>query len=123
LPQLFKTDFSKNGIRKILLLGFEDKTVGLKLSGNRELFTKIAEYREKRLKGQIVDADSIANKKIREFKKQDRKGPIVLIKAGDKVKYKNIVDIVDEMAITNIASYAIVDINFVELDMLKTAPK
>jgi biopolymer transport protein ExbD len=111
LPQLIKTDFSKNGIRKILL------------EKNKDLFIKIAEYREKRLKGEITDADSIANRKIRDFKKLDRKGPVVLIKAADKVKYKNIVDIVDEMAITNIASYAIVDINFVEQDLLKTAPK
>jgi hypothetical protein len=111
LPTLIKTDYSKDGIRKILL------------EKNKELFTKIAEYREKRLKGEITDADSVANRKIREFKKQDRKGPVVLIKAADKVKYKNIVDIVDEMAITNIASYAIVDINFVEVDLLKTAPK
>ena len=111
LPQLIKTDFSKDGIRKILL------------EKNKELFRKIAEYREKRRKGEIVDADSVANRKIREFKKMDRKGPVVLIKAADKVKYKNIVDIVDELAITNIASYAIIDINFVEIDLLKTAPK
>lgn len=111
LPQLIKTDFSKDGIRKILL------------EKNKELFRKIAEYREKRRKGEIVDADSVANRKIREFKKMDRKGPVVLIKAADKVKYKNIVDIVDELAITNIASYAIIDINFVEVDLLKTAPK
>ena len=111
LPTLIKTDYSKDGIRKILL------------EKNKELFIKIAEYREKRLKGEITDADSVANRKIREFKKMDRKGPVVLIKAADKVKYKNIVDIVDEMAITNIASYAIVDINFVELDLLKKAPK
>lgn len=111
LPQLIKTDFSKNGIRKILL------------EKNKDLFVKIAEYREKRLKGEINESDSVANRKIREFKKQDRKGHVVLIKAADKVKYKNVVDIVDEMAITNIASYAIVDINFVEEDLLKKAPK
>ena len=111
LPELIKSDYSKDGIRKILL------------EKNKELFTKIAEYREKRVKGEITDADSVANRKIREFKKMDRKGPVVLIKAADKVKYKNIVDIVDEMAITNIASYAIVDINFVEVDLLKKAPK
>jgi biopolymer transport protein ExbD len=111
LPELIKSDYSKDGIRKILL------------EKNKELFTKIAEYREKRVKGEITDPDSVANRKIREFKKMDRKGPVVLIKAADKVKYKNIVDIVDEMAITNIASYAIVDINFVEIDLLKKAPK
>ena len=46
--------------------------------------------------------------------RQDKKGPVVLIKAADNVKYKNIVDILDEMAITNIALYALVDINDVE---------
>jgi biopolymer transport protein ExbD len=111
MPVLAKTDFSKDGIRKILL------------DANKDLFLKIAEYREKRIKGEVNEADSIANRKIREFKKLDRKGPIVLIKADDKAKYRNIVDIVDEMAICNIASYAIVDISPVELDMLKTAPK
>jgi hypothetical protein len=34
------------------------------------------------------------------------------------VKYKNIVDILDEMAITNIAIYALVDINDVEKKMV-----
>jgi hypothetical protein len=43
----------------------------------------------------------------------------VLIKASDNVKYKNIVDILDEMSITNIAIYALVDINDVEKKMVK----
>ena len=51
------------------------------------------------------------------------KGPIILIKADDKAKYKDVVNIIDEMAICNIASYAVVDITPVELGMLKTAPK
>jgi hypothetical protein len=34
------------------------------------------------------------------------------------VKYKNIVDIIDEMAICNIARYALVDINAVEKKMV-----
>jgi len=34
------------------------------------------------------------------------------------VKYKNVVDIIDEMSITNIASYALVDINHVENKMV-----
>lgn len=35
---------------------------------------------------------------------------VVLIKPSDKSKYKNVVDILDEMAIGNIARYALVDI-------------
>jgi biopolymer transport protein ExbD len=49
---------------------------------------------------------------------KDKQGPVVLIKAADNVKYKNIVDIIDEMAICNVARYALVDINPVEKKMV-----
>lgn len=39
-----------------------------------------------------------------------KKGLIVLIKASKKSKYKNLVDILDEVAITKVPTYAIVDI-------------
>jgi hypothetical protein len=35
---------------------------------------------------------------------------VVLIKPSDKSNYKNLVDILDEMKITNVQSFAIVDI-------------
>jgi len=111
LPTIVKTDFSKDGIRKILLIK------------NRDLFTKIAEYRDKRITGKIVVADTTADNEIKRLKKEDKHGPIVLIKADSKAKYKDIVNIIDEMAICNVASYAIVDMSPVELEMLKTAPK
>jgi biopolymer transport protein ExbD len=110
-PVLVKSDFSKDGIRKILL----DK--------NRDLFTKIAEYRDKRLTGKIVVADTTLDNEIKRMKKDDKKGPIVLIKADEKAKYKDIVNIIDEMAICNIASYAIVDMTPQEKDLLAKAPK
>jgi biopolymer transport protein ExbD len=111
LPTLVKTDFSKDGIRKVLLIM------------NRELFTKIAEYRDKRITGKIVVADTTADNEIKRMKKDDKHGPIVLIKADAKAKYKDIVNIIDEMAICNVASYAIVDLSPVELEMLNAAPK
>ncbi len=114
LPQLVKTDFSKDGIRKFLLIK------------NKDLFTKIAEYRDQRITGKGKfkdDADTTADSKIKKLKKEDQKGPIVLIKADEKAKYKDIVDIIDEMAICNIASYAVVDLTPTELEMLKNAPK
>jgi len=111
MPQLVKTDFSKDGIRKLQLIK------------NRDLFTKIAEYRDKRVTGKLVVADTAADSEIKRLKKDDKHGPIVLIKADEKAKYKDIVDIIDEMAICNIASYAVVDILPIELEMLKTAPK
>ncbi len=111
LPTLVKTDFSKDGIRKVLLFK------------NRDLFSKIAQYREDRVKGKFVVADTTADNEIKRMKKEDKHGPIVLIKADEKAKYKDIVNIIDEMAICNIASYAIVDLNAVEIEMLKTSPK
>jgi len=111
LPILNKSDFSKNGIRKVLL------------EKNKDLFTQIVTFRDKRHSGKLVVADTTADQEIKKMKKEDQKGPIVLIKADDKAKYKDIVNIIDEMAICNIASYAIVDIQPIELEMLKTAPK
>jgi biopolymer transport protein ExbD len=111
MPQLVKTDFSKDGIRKFLLIK------------NKDLFTKIAEYRDKRVTGKTVVADTTADSAIKKMKTADQKGPIVLIKADDKAKYKDMVDIIDEMAICNIASYAVVDMTPTELGLLKNAPK
>jgi biopolymer transport protein ExbD len=57
------------------------------------------------------------------LKKDDNVGPIILIKADEGARYKDIVSIVDEMAITNIASYAIVDLSKAEKDLLKAQPR
>jgi biopolymer transport protein ExbD len=111
LPKLIKTNYGKDGIRKMLL------------HRNKLVFKQIEDLKTKVIKGELVMADSTLNRKIKEIKKSDKKAPIILIKADEKAKYKNIVDIIDEMAICNIASYAVVDINDVELEMLKTAPK
>ncbi|MGV3458848.1 MAG: ExbD/TolR family protein [Flavobacterium sp.] len=46
-------------------------------------------------------------------------GLIVNIKASDKASYKNLIDILDEMAITHPQLYAIGDIQPGELDLLK----
>ncbi|MNL78005.1 hypothetical protein D3C87_2043010 [compost metagenome] len=49
-------------------------------------------------------------------------GIIVLIKSDDKSRYKNLVDILDEMNITNIGRYAIVDIAPGDLKMINENP-
>jgi biopolymer transport protein ExbD len=106
LPELIKTDYSKDGIRKILL------------NRNKIVFKAVSELRDKVLKGELVMADSTLNRQIKDIKKSDKNAPIVLIKADEKAKYKNLVDIIDEMAITNVANYAVVDITPTELQML-----
>ncbi len=47
------------------------------------------------------------------------KGLIVIIKPSDKTHYKNLVDILDEMAITNVQLYAIGDISEPEIKLLE----
>jgi len=71
-PEAKKTDFSKDGIRKVL-----------------------------------VD------------KKSEIRDLIVLIKAMDEAKYKNMVDILDEMTISNVQRYAIVDITPADKEIVR----
>jgi biopolymer transport protein ExbD len=106
LPEIQETDYSKDGIRKVLL------------HRNKDLFVKIEQFNQNVVKGKIVMPHDTATKRVKEFKKDDQKGPIVLIKATDKVKYGNVVNILDEMAITDVARYAIVDLNKIEKKML-----
>jgi biopolymer transport protein ExbD len=44
---------------------------------------------------------------------------VVLIKPSDESKYKNVVDILDEMNISNIARFALVDITNVDKELIK----
>ena len=105
---LAEADFSKEGIRKVLL------------QRNKQLFTNIAKMNKDIIEGKLKLSTDSAQGRIKRFYKADKFGPIVLIKAADGVKYRNIVDIIDEMAITNIARYSLVDINPVEKMMVLT---
>lgn len=106
LPQLIKTDYSKDGIRKVLL------------QRNKTVFKAVSELKDKVITGELVMADSTLTRRIKELKKTDKKAPIVLIKADENAKYKNLVDIIDEMAITTVANYAVVDITDTEKQMI-----
>jgi biopolymer transport protein ExbD len=106
LPRLHESNFSDDGIRKVLL------------QRNKELFTKIEQMKQDVITGKIEMPRDSVDAQRRRFLRQDRKGPVILIKASDNVKYKNIVDILDEMSISNIALYALVDINDVEKKMV-----
>ncbi len=106
---LQETDFSATGIRQILL------------DRNRALFRKIDDFEQKVIRGEIeIKQDSVANA-IKQLKKDDDTGPIVLIKAYKTSKYKNFVDIIDEMSIVGIASYTFIDISWIEENLVNTA--
>ncbi len=106
IPNLEESNFSKDGMRKLLL------------HRNKILFKDIEDLNNKVLKGKLAISRDSLTKRIKELGKEDKIGPIVLIKATDKAKYKNMVDIIDEMAITRVARYSIVDINSFEKKLL-----
>ena len=51
----------------------------------------------------------------------DKKAPIVIIKATNDASYKNLIDVLDEMAICNIGRYAIVDITEYDLELISNS--
>ena len=67
--------------------------------------------------------DSLGKKKGDFFSDKTRKTSIlvVLLKPDKDAKYKNIVDALDEMAICNIGTYALLESNEVENQMIANA--
>lgn len=113
LPVLIKSNYSKDGIRKVLL------------ERNKDLFERVYFYNDSLTRGlgkyrNNLPVDTI-KRQVARMRSADKTGPIVLIKAAEGTTYGNIVDIIDEMAITNIARYTVVDLNYVEKKMLADA--
>ncbi|MGE9616216.1 MAG: hypothetical protein ACQPRJ_01360 [Solitalea-like symbiont of Acarus siro] len=64
-------------------------------------------------------SQSSYNELVKKLKSDDN-NLIVVIKTSDKAKYDNLVNILDEMLITNIGKYAIVDISKPEINLINT---
>ena len=111
IPTVVESDFSKDGIRKMLL------------ERNKVLFKQISDLNNDVLTGKQVMLKDTLEQRLRNLRTYDDLGPIVLIKATDKAKYKNIVDIIDEMAICNIARYSLTEMNSFEEKLLAKAKR
>jgi len=98
------TDFSPNGIRKILL------------DYNKDVNEKVKEQLRRFERREIVDS---TYKRLRIEIMGDKKALTVLVKTDDKAKYRNVVDMLDELNICNIGKYAIVDISQPEYELLQ----
>ncbi|HOO99664.1 MAG TPA: biopolymer transporter ExbD [Bacteroidales bacterium] len=109
LPPLMETDFSADGIRKLLL------------ERNRTLARTITEFRDEVISGRINISQDSLQSSISQLKKDDDTGPIVLIKAYKEADYGNFVDILDEMNICGIARYTFMKIAWYEEKMVETA--
>ena len=102
-PVLKVTDFSPNGLRQFLI------------RRNYEVMVKVRNLKAEKDKKKFSEE---------EFEKQkseiakDKKAPIVLIKATDDSVYRNLIDVLDEMAICSIERYTITDITPFDLDLI-----
>jgi len=109
LPPLNETDYSADGIRKLLV------------DRNKTLARRIAEFRAEVTAGRIPISQDSARGAESQMKKIDDTGPIVLIKAYKKANYGNFVDILDEMNICGIARYTFMKIAWFEEKMVENA--
>jgi biopolymer transport protein ExbD len=69
-----------------------------------------------------VELTNFSNEGVRKVLLRENaqiKEMVVLIKPSDESKYKNVVDILDEMNISNIARYALVEITDVDKELIK----
>lgn len=110
---MLTTNYSKNGIRKILL------EKNLEKNPRADSIPILKEQVKTR-----VITDSVYKARVIDIKKQSG-SLIVMIKAKDESSYKNMIDIIDEMSICNIGSYSIVDLQDIEKEILSkvtTAP-
>lgn len=109
LPPLRETDYSADGVRKLLL------------ERNRALAKKIDDFNKEFIAGRIRISQDSLQKAVGALKRDDDTGPIVLVKAYKKANYGNFVDILDEMNITGIARYTFMKIAWYEERMVEIA--
>jgi len=102
-PELIQTNYSPTGIRQFLMKKNYDVMVKVRdLKAEKET-KKLSDKEFEKRKDEIIG---------------DKTAPIVVIKGTDVSSYRNLIDILDEMAICNIGRYAIVDITPFDLELL-----
>lgn len=105
--QLTPTNFGADGLRKLLL------------DYNKNAVSKIKELREKAMTNNMADTTL---KRLEVDVKGEKASLMVLVKADDKAKYKNVIDVLDELNITMVGKYALVDLTQQEYDLINNKP-
>ena len=108
IPVPVQTDFSKNGIRKMLL------------DRNAPVVAKIKELKKEKLRRRMSEENF---KKLATPIRSDKDAPVVMITATDEANYNNLVSILDEMSICNISKYAIIDLTSHHKELIKPMDK
>ncbi len=103
---LEKTNFSKDGLRKLLL----DK--------NRSTVEEVNKLTEQLKSREIADS---TYKRLVVNAKGSKGALTVLIKADDKALYRNVIDLIDELNICQVGKYAVVDMMPAEFELVTAA--
>lgn len=111
-PQTNIADFSQTGSRSIHKILMEK---------NKLVYDQVRMVDDSVRRGLIPDNEEEIKKRKAQVKAAEKEGLIVLIKPDSTARYNNLVDILDEMLITNVARYAIVDLSESEKELIKTA--
>ena len=99
-----QTDYSKEGVRKV----FRDR--------NKEVIEQMKTLKEKYTSHQIADT---TYKRMAIGLKGAKEAVFVIVKADEKAKYKNVIDVIDELNVADIGKYALVDISPAEKKILE----
>lgn len=98
---------ASNSIRNVLL------------EQNKLVYNQVKLVEDSVKRGLIEDKEDVIKQHKAWVKAAEKKGLIVLIKPDDKSKYKNLVDMLDEMLVCNVGRYAIVDLSDSEVELIK----
>lgn len=102
--QLSETDYSNEGLRKLLI------------ELNKSAIDEIKQLEEKARKKEIPDTTF---KRLTMEAKGKKEALTVLIKTDDQATYKNFVDVVDELNLCMVGKYVTVDLMPQEYELLK----
>jgi biopolymer transport protein ExbD len=102
---LIKTSYDASGLRAFLL------------NKNKNVVEQID--RLKLQKHNLEISDSVYTAETARIKKESETSPIIIIKPTEESSYKNLVDVLDEMLISNINMYAIVDVDPNDLRLIE----
>jgi biopolymer transport protein ExbD len=111
LPSLTKTNYSQNGIRKLLIAENNKR---------HNMYNQIELWKKEVSSGALSDDEY--REKVKVYRKTNQLSSlIVLLKPDKDSNYKNVVDALDEMAICNVGSYALLETNDIENQMVTNA--
>ncbi len=103
-----ETDYSSKGLRSVLL------------EKNYEIAKQVEDLKIEKTRTKM--AEDIYRKQLSEIK-AGKNAPVVRIMATDDATYKNLVDALDEMNISSISRYAIVDLDSISKQLVDTKIK